>query len=367
MRVALVCPYSVSVPGGVQGQALGLAAALRRVGVDAVVLAPVDDGTDALGAVADLVVPVGRSLPVPANGSVARLALGPRTMARTVRALARLVPDVVHLHEPLAPGPTWAALLRGRAPLVGTFHRAGTPRGAWVLRPLARAAAGRLSARVAVSAEARATAEALAPGEYRVIGNGVELDRFAAATPWPTGAPTILFIGRHEPRKGLGVLLDAFARLAPELGAQLWVAGEGPDTSVLRQRWRDLPRVAWLGRISDEELASRLAGADVFCAPALGGESFGIVLVEAMAAGTAVVASDIPGYAAVARDHAALVPPGDAPALAEALDATLAWATGDAGAAGGRLRDAAEHAGQWSMEGVARQYLAIYETLGGAR
>ncbi len=196
-----------------------------------------------------------------------------------------------------------------------------------------------------------------------MLPNGVEVERFAKADPWPapdtpggTGR-AILFVGRHEPRKGLEVLLDAFANL--ERDAVLWVAGEGPATAALAAAAP--PGVEWLGRISDGELAQRLRTAAVFCAPSLHGESFGVVLLEAMAAGTPVVASDIAGYRDVARDdrEAVLVPGGDVAALTNGLrrvldDPTLARRLVEAGTA---------RAASFSMERLAARYADLYESL----
>ena len=366
MRVALVSPYSLSVPGGVQGQVLGLARALRRAGHEAVVVGPAEAPPEGTGLPGEAVVVVGRSLPFPANGSVARLAVGPVGAARTVRALRRLAPDVVHLHEPLAPGVTWAALARP-GPKVGTFHRAGAVAGAGLLAPVARRLAGRLSARTAVSEAAAATARALVGGDYEIVGNGVELDGFAAARDpgQPVGAPVtgpvVLFVGRHERRKGLAVLLEAFAALGEGHGATLWVAGEGPQTAELRDRFPEGGAVEWLGRLTDEELAGRLGRAQVLCAPSLGGESFGVVLLEAMAAGAVVVASDIPGYAAVVDGHGVLVAPGDPAALAGALGSVLDQVRVGAGRASAAALEAARgHASQWSMDAVAARHVALY-------
>lgn len=362
MRVALVCPYSLSVPGGVQGQVLGLARALERLGHESVVMAPVDSPLS--GAGLPEIIGVGRSLPVPANGSVARLSVSPLAAARTVRALQRFAADVVHVHEPLAPGPTWAALARPGAK-VGTFHRAGDVAGAGLLAPAARALASRLTMRTAVSEAARATAEALVGGEYRIVGNGVELERFEGGIEADAGheVPTVLFVGRHEPRKGLEVLVEAFARLDLTVPVRMWVAGEGPQTAELQSRSAGDDRVVWLGRLDDDELAVRLRAADVLCAPALAGESFGIVLVEAMAARAVVVASDIPGYSAVVSSHGVLVPPGDARALAGALSSVLADIAVGQGCGSARSLDAAAaHARQWSMKAVAALYLEVYES-----
>jgi len=365
VRVALLCPYSLSRPGGVQGQVIGLAAALEGAGHHAVVLAPCDRDTEVPGLAPGALVRLGRSVALPANGSVAPVALGPGAMVRAVRAVRRGRFDVLHLHEPLAPGPGYACLWACALPKVGTFHRAGKSVAYRLLGPLARAMAGRLAARCAVSAEAEATARDALGGSYEIIGNGVDLERFTTARPWPTSGPTMVFVGRHEPRKGLEVLLEAVSRLPPETELTLWVAGEGPDTERLRRNHPPSSRLLWLGRIDDDELGSRLAGAHALCAPALRGESFGVVLLEAMAARAAVVASDVPGYRAVVGDHGVLVSPGDVAAWAGALEAVVADATTATGVcAPGALDAARQHAAQWSMPEVAARYVSVYERVG---
>ena len=304
MKVALVCPYSLSAPGGVQGQVLGLARAMRAQGVDARVIGPCDGPPPAPG-----VITVGRTQEVSTNGSVAPIAPGPGVARRTRDALADLDPDVVHLHEPFVPGPTVSTLLQCTRPMVGTFHVSGDPSiYSWV-KPVVRNLSRRLAVRTAVSEEARRTAEHFMRGTYIVMPNGVEVARFSRAEPWPAERASILFVGRHEPRKGLDVLIEAFRGFGDDV--ELWVAGEGPETERLRRCAGE--GVTWLGRISDVELARRLRGASVFCAPARSGESFGIVLAEAMAAGTPLVTTDIDGCRNVARpdQEAVLVPPND--------------------------------------------------------
>ncbi|MDP9005820.1 MAG: glycosyltransferase family 4 protein [Actinomycetota bacterium] len=353
MRVALVSPYSLSVPGGVQGQVLGLARALRALGHDAVVLGPVD------GPAPPGVTAVGGSVALPANGSVAPIALAPSAAARTVRALGRGDFDVVHLHEPLVPGPCLASLVASPRPLIGTFHAAGTSASyRWAGRVLGRLAQ-RLGRRCAVSAEAAALARRHLGGRYDLVPNGVEVARFADVDPWPTDAPTVVFVGRHEPRKGLAVLVAALPELPAQ--AQVWVVGEGPQTARLRAACAGDSRVRWLGRLGDDELLRRLAGAHVLCAPSLGGESFGMVLLEAMAAGTAVVASDIAGYAAVARPdrEAVLVPPGDARALGAALRRVLT----EPDLAATLVAAGARRAEELSSERMAERYLERYAAL----
>lgn len=351
VRVAQVCPYSLTIPGGVQGQVLGLAGALRRLGHDTTVLAPCDGP-----APGPFVVPLGLSIPFAANGSVAPIAPDPACFRRTVRALGQGSFDIVHLHEPLVPGPSLTALLTTTAPVVGTFHRFGDCSAYRALRPLVRWVAGRVDLRCAVSADAAASAEAALGGQYTVVANGVEVERFAEAPPWPSTAPTVLFIGRHEPRKGLATLIEAFALLGPEV--RLWIAGEGPQTAELQRRSAGDTRIEWLGRVSDAEKAARLRGADVYAAPSEHGESFGVVLLEAMAAGTPIVASDLRGYRLVARAgiDALLVPPGEALALAEALAQVLGnRMLADKLAGAGRAR-----ACEFSMEIAARKYEQLY-------
>ncbi len=184
------------------------------------------------------------------------------------------------------------------------------------MRPLGAWATRHLAVRAAVSEEARAAVARALGGTYEVVWNGIDVEPYRDAPPWPTAGPTILFIGRHEPRKGLAVLIEAFTHLTAD--TRLWVASEGPDTARLRQATSDNDRIEWLGVISEREKIRRIRGADVLCAPSLHGESFGVILLEGMAAGTPVVASDLVGYRNVARpdQDALLVPPGDPVALA---------------------------------------------------
>lgn len=350
MRVLLVCPYSLSTPGGVQGQVLGLARALRELGVDARVLAPSDGPPPEPG-----VVTVGPSTKVPSNGSVAPIAHGKDQARLTLDAIEALGPDVLHLHEPLVPGPNQAALLGCDVPAVGTFHAAGAAPAYRYLRKPLRSMVDRLAVRTAVSEEARRLAQEAFGGEFLVLPNGVDVPRFAKAERWPADRPVILFVGRHEERKGLVVLLDAFEGL--DRDAVLWVGGEGPETEELRAR--GLPGVEWLGRLSDHDLARRLRGAGVFCAPSLHGESFGVVLLEAMAAGTPVVASGIPGYANVARSdrEALLVPPADVTALRGALRRVL-----DEPSLAARLVAAGSaRAAEFSLARLAERLVPVYE------
>lgn len=362
MRIGLVCPYSLTMPGGVQGQVLALARSMRRRGYETRVLAPCDGPPPEL-----FVTPLGNSLPTASNGSVAPVAPDPAAQFRTIRALWDEGFDVVHLHEPLAPGPTLTALMLKPAPLIGTFHAAGSLPAYTAMAPAVRWGANRLDARVAVSDDALDLASSHLGGDYELLFNGIEVERFATADPWPTEGPTVLFVGRHEPRKGLDVLLEAVEHLPPDV--HVWVAGTGPDTAALRERHTD-ERIEWLGRIDDAERDRRLAGADVFCAPSLGGESFGVILLEAMAAGTPVVASEIPGYAKVASaagpdgsvpvaPAAVLVPPGDSAALGVALAEVL----GNADVAERQRLLGRTRVKPFDMEVLADHYLERYRRL----
>jgi phosphatidylinositol alpha-mannosyltransferase len=359
VRVGLVSPYSLTIPGGVQGQVLALARALRAEGVAARVLGPCD------GPPPDAdVTPLGKSIPTAANGSVAPLAPDPAAQLRTLRALWDEDFDVIHLHEPMTPGPTQTTLLLRPAPIVATFHAAGTSASYQYLdRPL-RWLAGRIDRRCAVSEDALALVREPLGGEYTIVHNAVEVDRYRAAEPWPTEGPTVFFVGRHEPRKGLAVLLDALAGLPADV--RLWVGSDGPETTELKARTAGDPRIEWLGRISEEEKLSRLAGADLFCAPSLRGESFGVVLLEAMAAETPIVASDLHGYAKVARAgrDAVLVEPGDVGALATAIEKVLH----DRDEAHRLVEAGRARAEEFSMARQAARYLEIYdETIAAAR
>jgi phosphatidylinositol alpha-mannosyltransferase len=351
MRVGLVCPYSLTLPGGVQGQVLGLARALRSSGIEARVLAPCDGPPPG-----SFVTSLGASVPAAGNGSVAPIAPDPAAALRTIRALRDERFDVVHIHEPLVPGPSLTALLFSDGPLIGTFHRSGTISWYRPLRGAARWASKRLALRCAVSELAVATATQSLGGEYELVWNGIDNQLVAAAEPWPSVGPTIIFVGRHEPRKGLKVLVDAVVQHGVE--ARVWVAGDGPQTAALREATLGDSRFEWLGVVSDDEKFRRLRGADVLAAPSLHGESFGVVLLEGMAAGAAVVASDLAGYANVARSgrDALLVPPGDAAALAGALRRALAG-----GPEIKALRDSAyERAAELSLGSLARRYMEFY-------
>jgi len=356
MRIGLVCPYSLTIPGGVQGQVLGLGRALRSMGHEVRVLGPCDGPPPDAG-----VTPLGRSVPTAANGSVAPIAPDPSAQLRTIRALRDEAFEVVHLHEPIAPGPTMTALLFGNAPLVGTFHAAGESAAyrylGWGLTRMAK----RLAHRCAVSPDAMALAQEALGGEYELLFNGIEVERFASVEPHPVDGPTIFFLGRHEPRKGLEVLLAALADLPADV--RVWVGGDGPQSAELRERHAHDPRIEWLGRISDDERAARMRGCTVYCSPSVRGESFGMVLLEAMASGSALVASDLDGHRNVATDgmDALLTPVGDPAALAKAIRRVLE----DPGLRAELVAGGHRRAEQLSMAHLAERYSEIYAEVAG--
>jgi len=358
MRIGLVCPYSLTIPGGVQAQVLGLARVLRERGHEARVLGPCDGPPPEL-----FVTPLGNSIPTSANGSVAPLAPDPAAALRTIRALREEAFDVLHVHEPLAPGPTMTSLIMHPAPVVGTFHAAGDSTSYRLLNAPIRAVAERIDVRCAVSVDARALAHRYLGGTYEVLFNGVELARYRTPQPHKADGPTIFFCGRHEPRKGLEPLLEAMELLPADV--RLWVGSDGPATASLQQRFAGDARIEWLGRLSEDDKIARLRGASVFCAPSLRGESFGVVLIEAMAARTPIVASDLPGYRHVARpdQDALLVPPGDVGALAAALSRVLT----EPRLAEELCRSGEARAAEFSMTSLAERYEVIYERLDAAR
>lgn len=360
MRVAQVTPYSWSRPGGVRAHVGGLTRVLLREGIEVDVIGP--DGRDGGPALDDgdeiSFRSVGRSIPIRDSGSIVPVALGPLAAARTASLVRGGGYDLVHVHEPMIPAVALTACLAAEAPLVGTFHMfASRPRWYRPFAPLARRVIPR---RIAVSEAARWHVARTVPGDYRIIPNGIPYDALASQQT-ERADDLVLFVGRPEPRKGLPALLEAFSRLTS--AARLEIAGATEDD--LADLGHDLPpglrgRIRALGVIDDEQLFALLARAALVCVPSLQGESFGMVLVEAMAAGAPVVASAVPGYSSVlSNDEGRLVPPGDAAALAAALDELLA---------DGRLRREMGERGRsaarrydWSR--VGREILDVYESV----
>jgi len=350
----MVCPYSLAVWGGVQAQVLGLGRELRAQGVDTQVLAPCDGPPPE-----PWVTPLGNSIPYAQNGSFAPLAPDPPAQLRLLAAIWDQRFDLLHLHEPLAPGPTITSVLVKPVPLLGTFHAAGDIAVYRRARPIVSRIAARIDYKTAVSPEAAAMAAKHLGGEYEVLFNGIEIDRFANAEPAPKDGPTILFLGRHEPRKGLAVLLEA-AKLLPS-DTRIWIAGHGPETERLMAHYRNDERLVWLGSLAEPDKLARLRSADALCVPSLGGESFGLVLLEGMAAGAPVVASDLDAYRLVARDgsDAALFATGDSRALAKSLLDALAGTE----AVASRVEAGRERANEFSMARLATLYAERYERL----
>lgn len=358
MRIALACPYDWDAPGGVQVHVRQLAHRLQNRGHDVLILAPARSAPRE-----SFVVAVGRPVRVPYNGSIAPICPWPSSARRVARGLDKFRPDVVHVHEPLVPGTGMFATRKREEPVVATFH-AYADRAIMLslMAPLLRPVWRRLSARIAVSkAAASFVARRFHGDRVRVIPNGVETEEFARAEParLPQGRK-VLFVNRLDPRKGFATMVDAFRRLATtHQDLVLVVAGDGPDRGALRRLSPPLRgRVIMLGNVPHDRLPSFHAACDVFCAPATGRESFGIVLIEALAAGLPVVASDIPGYREVVRDgvDGLLTPARDAQAVAAAVarileDAELSKRLSEAGL---------ETANRYSWDTVAGEIEAVY-------
>jgi phosphatidyl-myo-inositol alpha-mannosyltransferase len=363
MRIGMVCPYSFDVPGGVQSHVLQLAEVMRARGQNVSVLAP----SSPRASLPEYVVSAGRAVPIPYNGSVARLQFSPAIHGKVRRWLADGDFDVLHLHEPNAPSLSMWALRAAEGPIVATFHTSTTKsltltvfQG--VLRPWHEKIVGR----IAVSDLARRWQMEALGSDAVEIPNGIDVASFAAAprlAGYPRPGKTVLFLGRYdEPRKGMAVLIGALPSLVEHFpGVQVLIVGRG-DEDELRSKAGGLAgHLRFLGQVDDAAKASALCSADVYCAPHTGGESFGIVLVEAMAAGTPVVASDLHAFRRVLRndDAGRLVPVEDSAALAAGLvavleDDQLAKRYVAAGADAVRRYD-------WSV--VANQIMRVYETV----
>ena len=323
----MFAPYDLARPGGVATHIRAQARALRARGHDVSVFgpasAPLRDGEQAIAS----------AVSITFGGTESGLGLGPFA-ARAVHALFRRDPfDIVHVHEPLTPIVPWCAVQAARSPVVATFHvhREGGHRLYRLARPLLAPLMARISRRIAVSESARETVAAHFPGAYDVVPNGVDVDALRQARPRPAairdGRRHVVYVGRLEPRKGVDHLVDAMARLrARRADTQLIVVGDGPARRMLEAaaRGSDID-AAFVGRVDDDALPGYFQGADVVCSPALGGESFGIVLLEALACEKPIVATRIDGYAALVGDAGCgqLVAPGDSAALAAALDHLL--------------------------------------------
>jgi phosphatidylinositol alpha-mannosyltransferase len=334
MRIAIVSPYSWTYPGGVNRHVEATAGELTKRDHEVRVLAPCDPD-DRLARLThrtapsdrelpEYLIPLGRTVANGANGAVSNLNWTSKSVAIMRRELRAFDPDVVHVHEPPGPIVSWDACSYPHAPVVGTFHAYSTNRFTNWLGVLAgaRRKFNQLHARIAVSEAAAWTGRRFYGGEYEVIPNGVDLDPEPPRPKPPSEELRVLFVGRPEERKGLPVLLSAFEALVEHVPSQLVVVGAEPEDVARFTADRDTERrIDALGRVSGSELWRRLREADVLCAPSLAGESFGMILTEAFAAGTPVIASNIAGYADVVDDghDGVLVPPADAQRLAEEL------------------------------------------------
>jgi phosphatidylinositol alpha-mannosyltransferase len=372
VKVGIVVPYSWSFWGAVVEHAELQAAALRRLGADVRLVM----GNDPPGSFTRVlhprlgrhgepppeVIPVGRSVIVPANGSLPNIVLSPRAVGRIRRALAAERFDVLHLHEPMTPAICVATLALARCPLVATFHASGDLRWAALGNPLWGFLIDRLDHRIAVSEPARESAARHHPGEYELIPNGVVIPERAD----PGGRKNhIVFAGRHEARKGLHVLLEAWPEIRRRTGARLRVAGAEPlAVRLLLSRLRVPDEgIDVLGFLSQDELTAELLSAKALVAPSLGGESFGMVLTRAFACATPVVASSIPGYRGVMRpDAGVLVPPGQPVALAEVVSSLVADEPRRE-AFGLRASELAVE--NYSWDEIALKLMAVYERVTG--
>ena len=307
------------------------------------------------------VIPVGRSVIVPANGSLPNIILSPRSVPRIRRVLAHERFDVLHLHEPMTPTPCIAALALFDGPMVGTHHASGDLGWMRLAKPVWGFLEERLDRRIAVSEQARASAQRWLPGEYEIVPNGVLIPDDV-----DTGGREhqLVFAGRQEPRKGLQVLLRAWPEIRRRTGARLRIAGADPlAVRLLLTRLRVSDEgIDVLGFLSQDDLTIELASAKALVAPSLGGESFGMVLTRAFACATPVVASDIPGYRDVMTQETSIgVPPDDPEALADAVDELLA----DEGHRQ-QLGEAARRLAieSYSWQDIARRLEGIYDAIG---
>jgi phosphatidylinositol alpha-mannosyltransferase len=364
VRVGLVCPYSWDVPGGVQEHIRDLAETLMDLGHQVSVITPADDDT-VLPAYA---VSAGRAVPVPYNGSVGRVAFGFLSASRVRRWLKEGQFDVLHVHEPAAPSLSLLAAWSATGPIVATVHIAN-PRSRLLhaATPILEYVGEKISARIAVSEAARTTLVEHLGGDAVLIPNGVNVRRYEKADPlpgWPGPGGALGFLGRmDEARKGLAVLLAAFGILGPQRpGLRLLIAGPGDAEEAMEKVPPALhDRVVLLGQVSEEDKVRVYHSVDVFCAPNTGGESFGIVLAEAMAAGAPIVASDLDAFRMVLRGGEAgeLFATGDPDALAQAAARLL-----DDPARRAELSAAARRAVRaFDWPAVAREVVQVYETV----
>ncbi|GAA3657392.1 glycosyltransferase family 4 protein [Nonomuraea antimicrobica] len=364
MRVGIVCPYSWDMPGGVKQHIDDLAQALMAHGHIVSVIAPAADDDE----LPPYVTGAGRAVPVPYNGSVARMSFGFLSAARVRRWVRTGEFDVLHIHEPLIPSLGVLACWAAKGPIVATFHASfSRSRAIAIAEPLLRSALEKLSGRIAVSDAARKSLVEQFGGDTVLIPNGVTVARYTEAEPldgWGPDGATIGFLGRmDEERKGLPILLDAFRTLAAERPeVKLLIAGPGDEKDVYERVPREFrDRVTVLGMVSEVDKIRAYHSVDVFCAPNTRGESFGIVLAEAMASGATVLASDIPAFRKVLGEGqaGALFANGDPASLAREAGVLLDAPERRAKLAAEALVAVRKY--DWST--VARDVVRVYETV----
>jgi len=355
-RVALVSPYALSVHGGVQEQVLAMSRELGRRGHEVLVLSP-DARDHAAYDTTATVEHFGRLTSLPANGSRAPLTLSPLASRRARDAILAFRADVVHLHEPFAPLFAWSTLIGHHRPCVWTFHRGGGGPALRLTGPLLRYLARGLDVSAAVSDVAAKTIRAGAAVDATVLFNALEMERFVRYPRERAGEVVVLFVGRLEERKGARHAIDA-VQAHNARGVEPWrlvVLGDGPQRAELEARADHDGAVLFVGALDDEHKRAWLRRAHVLVAPSTGGESFGVILLEAMASELAVVASDIAGYREAAGSHAVLVAAGDDRALEAGIASALA--SEDATA----IEAARQHAQHWSMSRLVDEYELLYE------
>jgi phosphatidylinositol alpha-mannosyltransferase len=362
VKIGLVTPYVYPLPGGVNEHVHYLYEGLRARGHDVRIIS---SSHGLQRASEGDVIRLGKGFSVPTNGSVGTVTLSPRYLSQAADMLEFERFDLLHFHEPFVPFLSPILLRASSSVNIATFHAYGGWSAAYEFGSRAmRRYAERLHGRIAVSAAARHFIDRYFPGDYKVIPNGVDVARYRRAVPlarWQDGVHNLLFVGRHEPRKGLLELLKAY-RILRKTGCncRLLVVGTGPQEREARRYvlTRRMVGVEFLGRVSDQEKAQLFRTADVFISPATGGESFGIVLLEAMAAGAPIVASDIHGYKGVVRRgaQALLVPPRQPKAIAAATARLLA----DPGLRTAMSESGQARADEFSWERVTAKVEAYY-------
>ena len=365
MRVGLVCPYAWDTPGGVAAHIDDLRLALMRLGHEALILAPAEDE----GALPDYVTSGGKPVSISSNGSVAKINFGPGPAARARTWIKESDLDILHVHEPVGPTLSLLSIWVADGPIVATWHASlrSSRRELNATSSLVRSATEKIRARIAVSEYARRSLVEYTGGDAVLIPNGVDCSLYAGDEPLPgrtRGSNTLMFLGRiDEPRKGLPILLAALPRVLEVVpGANLLVAGPGDVESVRARLAPELAdRVEFLGLVSQADKARALRTADVYVAPNTGGESFGIILLEAMAAGTPVVASDIEAFQRVLREGDAGVTftNGNSADLADKLIRLL----GDPARRAELTQQGRRRAAEFDWATIAKQVVAVYNSV----